>query len=49
MVRIFMVDCPACGETFHGHHGELMGTGVRMLCPTCGERFLPEESPNLRE
>lgn len=49
MVRIFWAECPACGTEFHAHHGELRDTDVELLCPECGEQFLAEESPEIRE
>lgn len=49
MVRIFYVTCPACGEEFHAHHGELRHTDVKLRCPRCEHRFLDAESPKLTE
>lgn len=49
MVRLFFVDCPDCGETFHAHYGELRHGDVPLLCPTCGSRFTVEESPRIQE
>lgn len=49
MVRIFWVACPVCEEEFHAHYGELRHSGVKLLCPRCGERFLPEEAANVMD
>lgn len=49
MVRIFYVDCPECGETFHAHHGELRDSGIQLRCPACDARFLDSEAAHLRE
>lgn len=49
MVKLFWVDCPECGETFHAHRGELRDSDVKLLCPSCGHRFLDTEAANLVE
>ncbi len=49
MVRVFWVECPNCTEAFHAHYGELRNSNVKLLCPTCGNRFLDSEAASITE
>jgi len=49
MARIFWVTCPRCQGEFYCHWEEFRHKNIQLLCPYCGNRFLDEESPKIRE
>jgi hypothetical protein len=49
MERIFWVNCPECDARFYCNYGELRDAGIKLLCPGCHARFLPEEAAALDE
>lgn len=48
MERVFWVRCPECKGRFFCDYG-LRHAGVRLECPYCQHRFLPDESSELDE
>jgi predicted Zn finger-like uncharacterized protein len=49
MERIFWVVCPECGSRFYCNYGELRHARVKLMCPSCHSRFLPDEAAALDE
>ncbi len=49
MERIFWVECPQCDCKFYCNHTEMRHAGVKLFCPSCHARFLPEEAKSLDE
>lgn len=49
MERIFWAECPQCHESFYANYNEMRETGVKLYCPFCRHRFLPEEAASLDE
>jgi ssDNA-binding Zn-finger/Zn-ribbon topoisomerase 1 len=49
MERIFWVECPECDCKFYCYHKEMRHAGVKLFCPSCHARFLPEEAKSLYE
>lgn len=49
MERIFWVECPTCDTMFYCNHKEMRNAGVKLFCPSCHARFLPEEAKSLDE
>jgi predicted Zn finger-like uncharacterized protein len=47
MERIFWVECPTCHAWFYANYNELRHAGVKLFCPACHGRFLPEEAASL--
>lgn len=48
MERIFWVECPQCSGRFYADYA-LRHAKLKLHCPFCQSRFLPEESPALDE
>jgi DNA-directed RNA polymerase subunit RPC12/RpoP len=48
MDRTFVSVCPNCKKAFFVGW-ELRHAGVKLICPFCGNRHLPEESAELDE
>lgn len=48
MERVFWIGCPNCERRFVCDYG-LRRAGVRLECPFCRHRFLPEEGRDLDE
>jgi len=49
MERIFWAECPTCRGKFYCSHRELRHAGVKLLCPFCHARFLPDDAASLDE
>jgi predicted Zn finger-like uncharacterized protein len=49
MERVFWVKCPQCIGEFYANHKEMRHAGVKLLCPFCHHRFLPDEAKSLDE
>jgi hypothetical protein len=49
MERIFWAQCPKCSGRFYCNYGELRHAGVKLECPFCEAKFLPEEAKSLDE
>ncbi|MFD1647838.1 MJ0042-type zinc finger domain-containing protein [Haloarchaeobius litoreus] len=49
MPRAFWAQCPKCDESFQAHYDELRNSGIKLLCPTCGHRFLDSEAKSITE
>jgi hypothetical protein len=49
MERIFWVECPTCAGEFYCNHKEMRNAGVKLFCPFCHARFLPDEAKRLDE
>jgi predicted Zn finger-like uncharacterized protein len=47
--RIFWVECPDCSTRFYCNYSELRHAGIKLLCPSCHARFLPDEAKSLDE
>ena len=47
MVRIFMIQCPACKRSFEAHYEELRHTDIKLHCPYCEHWFLQTESEEI--
>jgi predicted nucleic-acid-binding Zn-ribbon protein len=48
MDRLFTSTCPKCRKSFFVAW-KLRHAGVKLICPFCGNRHLPEESAELDE
>ena len=48
MPRIFWATCPACTKPFLVSW-ELRHAGVKLICPFCDDRFMPDEAAELDE
>jgi hypothetical protein len=46
--RIFWATCPECIKPFLVD-GQLRHAGIKLMCPFCGKRFLPDEAAELDE
>lgn len=49
MERLFMAECPECHEKFACHYEEMRHAKVKLFCPACRHRFMPEEAASLDE
>jgi len=49
MERIFWVECPQCRGSFYCNHKETRHAQVKLFCPFCRARFLPDEAAFLDE
>ena len=49
MERVFWVACPACSGKFYCNYDELRHAAIKLLCPFCHNRFLPDEAEALDE
>jgi hypothetical protein len=47
-MRVFWSTCPKCLKAFVVEW-ELRHAGVKLICPFCGNRHLPDESAELDE
>ena len=47
--RVFWVECPGCRGRFYCNYKELRNAGVKLECPFCERRFLPDEAKALDE
>lgn len=45
---IFWATCPACADAFLVD-GSLRHAGLKLICPFCSHRFLPDEAAKLDE
>ncbi len=45
---IFWATCPGCGKDFLVD-GSLRHAGLKLICPFCSHRFLPDEAAKLDE
>ena len=48
MKRVFWASCPKCLKAFVVDW-ELRHAGRQLICPFCGNRFLPDEAAELDE
>lgn len=48
MERVFWATCPACEKQFIVNW-QLRNAGLKLICPYCDNRFLPEEAAALDE
>lgn len=46
--HIFWATCPACAKDFLVD-GSLRHAGLKLICPFCAHRFLPDEAAKLDE
>ena len=49
MERIFWVECAQCRGSFYCNYGEMRHAGVKLECPFCEAKFVPEEAKSLDE
>ena len=49
MERVFWVECPDCHEKFYCNYREMRHAGVKLMCPSCRARFLPDDAASLDE
>jgi predicted Zn finger-like uncharacterized protein len=49
MERIFWVGCPECQGKFYCNYNEMRHAGIKLMCPFCRHRFLPDEAAWLDE
>jgi hypothetical protein len=49
MERVFWVECPKCSGRFYCNFGEMRKAGVKLECPFCDAKFLPDEAKSLDE
>lgn len=49
MAKIFWVTCPKCGWRFYATHKDFRGTGNKLKCFSCGNRFLDTEAKKIEE
>jgi hypothetical protein len=48
MKKIFVTTCPKCRQEFVVSW-ELRNAGLKLICPACKHRYLPEESAKIDE
>lgn len=48
MERIFWAECCSCHGKFYCSY-QMRHAGVKLMCPFCRHRFLPEEAASLDE
>jgi hypothetical protein len=46
--RIFWATCPECSKEFLVD-GSLRYAGIKLICPFCSHRFLPDDAAGLDE
>jgi uncharacterized Zn-finger protein len=46
--RIFGAQCPHCSKNFVVDW-ELRNAGIKLICPFCAQRFLPDDAASLDE
>jgi hypothetical protein len=49
MERLFMAGCPICHQSFACHYEEMRRAKVKLFCPSCHHRFMPDEAASLDE
>ncbi len=49
MERVFWVECPSCHGKFYCNYDEMRHSGIKLQCPSCRSRFLPEAAASLDE
>ena len=49
MERIFWVECAHCRGSFYCNYGEMRNAGVKLECPFCDAKFLPDEAKSIDE
>jgi hypothetical protein len=47
MERIFWAECCKCHGRFYCSYREMRHTGVKLMCPFCRAKFLPEEAASI--